>query len=196
MGRTIKLKNNNFFDDDALVEQIFSGNSEAEGPLYQKYNKKLLNGIKNKVINISDAEDIVQDTMIVAIVNIRNGKYVHNQTLYSYLTGIRRILLYTFYKNKKYYSPINNDVNIIDINIQPDSIEIINKKRINYIIQAIKDLDEKCKKLLKYSIFDGFKPEHIVKLMPELETPDKVYKRRFKCKEKIKRKIKKLMQHE
>lgn len=194
MSGIINMENNRFFDDDELIKLIISGNRDAEGNLFKKYYSKLLNKIASGFVNIEDAEDLAQDTFIIAIVNIKNGKYVHRQTLFSYLLGISWRLRHKYFKNKKFNSPINDNTNIIDFGWKNDDedIEIIEAKRINSIVQAIKSLDEPCRKLLTYSFFDGLKPRKIIKLMPELGTTVQISKKRDKCIEKIKRRVKKL----
>jgi DNA-directed RNA polymerase specialized sigma24 family protein len=196
MGNTINLMSNDFPNDDEIIKQILSGNKQEEDILYRKYYNRLIIIVAPGIINIDDVKDIVQDTMIIAITNIKNGKYTHKQTLFSYIQGISWILRKKFLKNTKYHSPINEYENIIEINYPQDSFEIIKEKRIGFIIQAVNSLDKVCNKLLTYSFFDKLKPRQIVGLMSEFDTSVQVSKKKFKCLEKLKRKINKIMQNE
>ncbi|NOX48630.1 MAG: sigma-70 family RNA polymerase sigma factor [Chlorobi bacterium] len=192
MDRIINIENTVSLEDDKLIVQILSGNINAENTLYKKYYPLILSKV-SPGIGIYDAEDIVQDTMVIVVTSIKNGKYIHKQALYSYISGISWNLRNKFFKNIKYNSPINEFENITEINCYPDSIEITKQKRIRFIIKALNNLDPLCDKLLTYSFFSGLKPRQIIGLMPEFNTSVQVTKRKYKCLEKLKRKVKKLM---
>jgi RNA polymerase sigma factor (sigma-70 family) len=188
--------NESFDNDDELVEQILSGMQTAVEKIYRKYYQRLLTKLMNYFINIEDAEDISQDTMIIVISSIKNRRYEHRGTLFSFIQGVSWRLYKKFVKGSIYHSPINENENVIDINYLSDDIEIEKEKRINFISQALKELDENCHDLLKYFFFDELKPRHIVNIMPELGTSEQVSKRKFKCLEKLRRRIQKMMKNE
>jgi len=197
MDNEIKnINRNNYDKDEAIVQQIKFGNQKAEDELYRKYYRKLISKLVNYNIDINDAEDLLQDTMIVVIARIKNGKYKHQGTLFPYIQGVSWRIYKKFVSNNKYHSIISDKENIIELNQDNDDIQIIKEKRIQYIIQAYRSLDVFCHDLLKYSYFDGLKPSQMVNILPNVETPEQISKRKYKCMEKLKRKTNKLMKNE
>lgn len=193
---TIQSMKKDEADDEILVRKITEGNRDAEDKLYRKYHSPLLSKLSEYFINIDDAEDLLQDTMIITLEKIKSGEYEHRGVLFSYISSISWRLYKKFYNSRIYKSPITNSENIISVELFNDGIEILTEKRISYIKHAFKLLDKTCKELLTYFIFDGLKPRYIISIMPEFDDTQQISRRKYKCFEKLERKVKKLMKNE
>ncbi len=76
-------------EDRALVRRILAGDAAAEDELVNRYRRGLL-AIARVRVGTLDAEDLVQDTMTAALVEIRRGDWKGQGPLAAYLSAILR----------------------------------------------------------------------------------------------------------
>jgi RNA polymerase sigma-70 factor, ECF subfamily len=97
--------------------------------IWETFNKELKAFVLNKIKNLADTEDLLQDVFIKIMQNLE--KVSHSENIRQYLYGIVRNAVYDYFKAKRYDSPNveaeaemsqeeNNDLNerIIDCCLQ------------------------------------------------------------------------------
>ena len=191
----------NNFDDEKLIALIIKGYKPAEEELFKRNMKELKGIVEHYCKDISEAEDLIQDTVITALEQIRNRKFEYQgKPIIAYLNGICKNLYRKNLRDGKYRSFITTSDILLDyiVSIDEDDqmeIEFIECER-NIIVKRVFDqLDPICEQLLIYYYYNDLKPRHIIKLMPGFSTTQAISRRKHKCLTKIKRNIKKLQKN-
>ena len=83
---------------DQLVRQAKEGNAEAFQELYRAYGKKILNYVYRMTGSRDEAEDLMQDTFVLAYRNLKSLK--ENARFQSWLFRIAQNNIYQRYRNR------------------------------------------------------------------------------------------------
>ncbi len=88
------------YNEQLLIEQLQSGQSESFWPLYDMYFKVIYNHIYYKTLNQSLTEDIVSDTFFKAFDKIKQFTYTTESSFRSWLYTIANNTLLDSYKKQ------------------------------------------------------------------------------------------------
>lgn len=83
---------------EQLVNRILLGDKTAETEMVYRYQKKLFNSIYSKAHDRELAEDIVQDTWVIALDKIRSSELKNKKKLESYISRIGSYQLIMSYR--------------------------------------------------------------------------------------------------
>jgi len=115
--------------DVELLHLFHDGNQNAIAVLFSRYKSKICYYIYPYVKSREITEDIYQEVIYKALVNLRRNKYSDKGKFYSWLLQIAKNHVIDYHrttKNKKYISYVINDdeeeINIFDI-LRHDSIQ-------------------------------------------------------------------------
>lgn len=86
-------------DERQIVDKILSGDEKTLRYFYRHFQPSLLSYIKNKIADISDAEEIMQDTFLAAIEGLRDFSF--KCQVFTYLCSIANHKIVDFYRKKK-----------------------------------------------------------------------------------------------
>lgn len=103
------MEQKNWKTDDQLVSEFMTGNEQAFDELLKRYQDKLYSYLQFTVRNDDMADDLFQETFVKAIVQIRQGKYVHNGKFGAWLTRIAHNLLIDVFRNEKVENYVYED---------------------------------------------------------------------------------------
>ena len=103
------MEQKNWKTDDQLVSEFMTGNEQAFDELLKRYQEKLYSYLQFTVRNDDMADDLFQETFVKAIVQIRQGKYVHNGKFGAWLTRIAHNLLIDVFRNEKVENYVYED---------------------------------------------------------------------------------------
>ena len=103
------MEQKNWKTDDQLVSEFMTGNEQAFDELLKRYQEKLYSYLQFTVRNDDMAHDLFQETFVKAIVQIRQGKYVHNGKFGAWLTRIAHNLLIDVFRNEKVENYVYED---------------------------------------------------------------------------------------
>lgn len=103
------MEQKNWKTDDQLVSEFMTGNEQAFDELLKRYQEKLYSYLQFTVRNDDMADDLFQETFVKAIVQIRQGKYVHNGKFGAWLTRIAHNLLIDVLRNEKVENYVYED---------------------------------------------------------------------------------------
>jgi len=82
-----------------LAQRAKNCDQEAWGRLYGSYRKSILGFFRGRIYDKSIAEDLCQDTFLLAYKNLRECKYDPTYSFSKYLQNIRSIILMRYYSN-------------------------------------------------------------------------------------------------
>lgn len=138
-------------NDQTLVDKIREGDGEALRHLYKKYYPVVLRLITQNSGDEQDAEDIYQEALIVLYEKVKDPNFKLSSSLKTFLYSISR--------NKWLYKLRQEGVGGISFDDVQDYIEVADEPQdfdsevIDYdemVGEALKKMDDTCRKLLEY----------------------------------------------
>lgn len=180
--------------DRQIVEYIRKGEDAEEKALVQLYkqNREIIIAhiIKNNG-NTEAAKDIFQDTLVIFCEQVKKRKFEYqSQTkIGTYLFLIaKRLWINELKKIKRDLNYRAQNAEISDSTNIPPLRKVLEKEK-QTLLHAIMDkLDEDCKRLLTYSIFEELSMQEICKRMG-YKNVDVVKSKKYKCKAYLKKQI-------
>jgi RNA polymerase sigma factor (sigma-70 family) len=173
-------------DDTALISYIRKGNAQAENLLYIKYYDALL--IYNKRIltrrDSHKAEDNLQDAIIVTIEKIRNGSYREQGELLAYMKKICEFSWLNKSRKKNILVKLTPEY----YEVFPEEEECFeNEEMLNCAEKALLKIDENCRSVLEAFYYKNMGMRELLNEFPFLSTIENAKRRKYKCKEKLKK---------
>jgi RNA polymerase sigma factor (sigma-70 family) len=176
-----------------LVKKISRGNRQAEDDLFTHFIEQIAWIVQTKLGSTHEGwKDVVGDTIIAALINLRQGKFnVNRGNLGSYIYGITRNKIRDYFKKKKKQDEKKiriDELSEIDVIIKDDSEldrNIIHEKALD----IINELPTKYGQVLKLIHCEGLSVKQISQRLNI--TPEEVSKRLWYGKQLIKKNYKK-----
>lgn len=146
-------------DEDPIVKAILVNDSNIIKLVYEQQFDKIRSMVHNFKHLQLDAEDVFQEGLTRAIVNVRKGSFKGDSAFSTYLYSIcNNICLKEYHKSKKMSSA---EVMDIEDEQQEDNFELL-----QLILQAKDILDEPCKTIIELRFgldgdIDNTRFEHI-----------------------------------
>ena len=131
--------------DEMLIKGLHSKQNEWVRLLYEKARPIIIRYALNNESSVDEAEDLVQNTVIIVYEQILLGKFVLSSSLTTYIYGIAKNLWLKELRKKRNLVVIHLDEVDFESENQDDLIE----SRLYKIEKAIKELDDKCQEILK-----------------------------------------------
>jgi RNA polymerase sigma-70 factor (ECF subfamily) len=141
--------------DEELVVSFAEGNNHAFTELIERHKQTLYSYIRYTIGNIGEAEDIFQDTIMKAIITIRQGKYTETGKFKPWLMRIAHNLVIDYFRRKKNENTVSNDDYEMDLFNNPsyseDTVEAVMvqkqvfsdvKKLVDYLPDAQREVLE------------------------------------------------------
>ena len=132
-----------------------------------------------------DAEDLLQDALVVLWQNVRKPHFVLSSKISTYLMAVvKNQWLKQLSKNGR----MTGEENIIPQNhsVNPDQGKIMDMKHLG---KALEELDENCRKLLMMFYFDGYDMETIARTM-NFANADTAKAKKYQCFKKLEQLVK------
>ncbi len=170
-----------------LVEGILNNNREIFGYIYQQNFERIRNMVLNFKNLSLDADDVFQEGLTRAVINIRQGRFAGESSFATYLYGIcRNICLKDYQKNKNMYPAALMEMT----EEQEDETYFEN---LNMVLAAKEKIDETCRKIIDYrfGIAEGAKQNGMMRFDAVAEklgiTADNARQRFGRCLKKLKK---------
>jgi RNA polymerase sigma-70 factor (ECF subfamily) len=176
-----------------LVKKISRGNRQAENDLFTHFIEQIAWIVRTKLGSPhEDWKDVVSDTIIAALVNLRQGKFnVNRGNLGSYIYGITRNKIRDYFKNKKKQDEKKiriDELSEIDMIKKEDDSELDRKIIHEKALDIINELPTKYGQVLKLMHYEGLSVKQISQRLDI--TPEEVSKRLWYGKQLIKKNYK------
>ena len=131
--------------DEVLIEGLHTKQNEWVQILYNKARPIIIRYALNNDSTIDEAEDLVQNTVIIVYEQILLGKLVLTSSLTTYIYGIAKNLWLKELRKKRHLVVLPLD----DTDFENESQDESREYRLNQLQKAIEELDVKCQEILK-----------------------------------------------
>lgn len=151
---------------ERLIELCKSGNQSAQLEVYNRYFKAMYNTALRIVKNRFEAEDIMQDSFLLAFTKLDSLKDVT-----TFGSWLKRIVvnnsIYHFRKNSKYENvPLDNVMYKVENNDDGiDSNDECSNLKVNHVLEAMKALKDNYRISLNLHLIEGYDYEEICEIM-------------------------------
>lgn len=155
-------------DERILIEMHRNGDSKALGILLEQNKKFLFRVINNIVRNQMDAEDILHDVFLKAIIRINNDGYIDQGTLKAWLKTIAHNLSINFILKKSKITMVSlppletYQVPFGYISLDPEKI-VIKKEDEHFLKILVNKLPKKQREVVVLRIYHDLKFREIEK---------------------------------
>lgn len=180
-----------FFSDRQYIERIRLNDREVLGEIFLKYQGMVFNYVLKHGGKETDAEDILQEAIIVLWQKVNAGNFQLTSRLGTYLMGIaKNKWLAQLRKDKRLTSDDNREDPVDD---NPSSLErLLTDEKIKLVRRALEVIQPLCKKLLILFYFEEKNMNDIAKIMNFANT-DVVKSKKYQCKKALEEVIQKEM---
>ena len=150
---------------EQLAELCLSGNQKAQLEIYNRYYKAMYNTSFRIVKDSFEAEDIMQDSFLVAFTKLGELK-----DLKTFGAWLKRIVInnsiYHFNKSNKYANvPIDNVLHKVEDNQSIGSDNGYANLRAQQVLKAMNELKENYRIGLTLNLIEGYDYEEICEIM-------------------------------
>ena len=176
------LKFSNSLDRD-LIQRIKANDRTVLGELFQKYQRMISGYILKNGGDQNDAEDIIQETVIVLWQKVNSDSLHLTVKLGTYLQAIAKNKWMAELRKRRKISAQDISENLSDGN--PSSLDdLVNEERIEYVRKALDMLQPICRKLLLLYYFEEKSMNQIAKIL-ELANADVAKSKKYQCKKNL-----------
>lgn len=144
------MKPNLFFlsDDQRILDLMREGDEEALATLFQQNKRVITSFVMRNNGSEEDAEDVLQDSVIIVWERVRTGRYEHSAKLSTFLFAVAKNV-WSRKRMRKLREPAGEFDNntLMDAALSPLE-EMIDSEQSKAIADALDVLGEPCKSLL------------------------------------------------
>ena len=172
----------NLFGDRQIIERIKANDHSVLGELFLHYKKMVFTYIKSHGGCEADAEDMLQEAVIVLWQNVCSGKFELTSKIGTYLTAVAKNKWMAEMRKRKKYSddslPELSDGN-------PSSLDmLLEEEKIANIRRALEAIQPVCKKLLMLFYFEERSLEEIAGIM-NFSNANVAKSKNYQCKKSL-----------
>lgn len=148
--------------DKKILDGIRHGNDDkALSQLYDKPLKKIRQYVLKNNGNLDDANDIFQDAVIILFKQVHSNKYDENHDITGFLYSVARNLWISKVKREKriVLKEMGEESNLSDHN--NSLADLIGREKSEALRKVFEQLNENCRKLLHYAIYEKLSMKEI-----------------------------------
>ena len=176
------LKFSNSLDRE-FIQRIKANDRTILGELFMKYQRMISVYVLKNGGDKNDAEDIIQETIIVLWQKVNSDSLQLTVKLGTYLLAIAKNKWMAELRKRRKISPQDIRENISNGN--PSSLDnLVNEEKIEYVRKALEMLQPICKKLLLLYYFEEKNMKEIAKIL-NLANADVAKSKKYQCKKNL-----------
>lgn len=176
------LKFSNSLDRE-FIQRIKANDRTVLGELFMKYQRMISVYVLKNGGDKNDAEDIIQETIIVMWQKVNSDSLQLTVKLGTYLLAIAKNKWMAELRKRRKISPQDISENISNGN--PSSLDdLVNEEKIEYVRKALEMLQPICKKLLLLYYFEEKNMKEIAKIL-NLANADVAKSKKYQCKKNL-----------
>lgn len=174
------------YADEEIITMIQAGNEKALVHLYQCYHKMVKNYVVQNSGDEEDADDILQDTLVIVWEKIITGMFVlqANVQLSTYIFAVMKNLWLKRLRKKSKISA--TEIEEYDL---PEESDEGQQEQYEIVAQCLKELGETCQQLLTHFYFEKMNMEEIATLM-NFANAQTAKAKKYQCQKKLEEIIK------
>jgi RNA polymerase sigma factor (sigma-70 family) len=141
------------YSDSHIIESLLSGNDDRViSSLYQDVFPSVKNYIVSNSGDEEEAYDLFQDAMVLLYNQVRKGEFSEKYKIRGFLYTVSRNLWINRTKRLNRNTSLEslNNIEIVEDNVFDN---IVSKEKRELVLKVFELLDEKCKEILKCSVF-------------------------------------------
>lgn len=184
LGRAFKSKESQM-DNQAFFDAL----GKAETSAIQLLARKISYGVKlaatNAGLRPEDAEEILNDAMVITITNIREGKFQFMEfSPATYATGVARKLVANRIRTQK---PRSQELENLPLVSELDPEKYLKDKERQSIVGALLEkLEKTCRQLIQLKYFQPLRDQEIIdRRITEFTTVNSLKSKRSQCLKKL-----------
>jgi RNA polymerase sigma factor (sigma-70 family) len=157
------MKPNLFFlnDDAKLLEMMKQGEEEALTVIYRQNRKAIISFVMRNSGASDDAEDVLQESVIILWERVRSGRFEQNAKLGTFLFAVAKNV-WSRKRMKKFREPASDFENDQFDSAEPSQLEeMIDSERSKEVAGAMERLGEPCRTLLTLYYWEEHSQEEI-----------------------------------
>ena len=172
-----------FFTDAAFIERIRANDRKVLGEIFLKYEKLVATFVKRHNGSAEDAEDILQESIIVLWRRAIQPEFQLTSKLGTYLLAIAKNIWLAELRKRKQTTDIEDLNNFSDNN--PSSLErLLQDEKTSMIENAMNKLQKICKEILLLFYFDERSMREIATLL-DFAGADVAKAKKYQCKKAL-----------
>lgn len=180
--------------DRAVIERIRRNDRRVLGELFVDYEKLIVNHIRANGGNLDDAQDILQETIIVLWQNVISGKFELTSKISTYLVAVAKNKWLVELRRRKRLVDDNPVQQMTDGN--PSLLEqMVDDEHLERVRQALDQIQPICKQILLLFYFEERSMEEIAKMM-NFSNMNVAKSKKYQCKKALQEVISQLMPEE
>jgi RNA polymerase sigma factor (sigma-70 family) len=177
------MLNLKYFSDRQIIQRIKENDRTVLGEIYIKYEKPVHSYIKKHGGDNFDAEDMLQESIIVLWQNVNNGKFDLSSKLGTYLVAVAKNKWRAQLRKSNKISGSELPESSTNPNENPLQL-ILTEEKENIIKKAFKLIHPICKQLLMLFYFEERSLEEITKILKFANT-DVTKSKKYQCKKSL-----------
>lgn len=169
-----------------IVDKIRNGDEKALVQLYKENRKPIWNYIIRNSGTTDDAEDMLQEALIVLWERVRTGRFEYTAKLSTFIYATVKNLWSRELARKRREQPATEELEYIIGNDNPSAIDrLLETEQAEKIRWALNRIGEPCKKLLTLYYWEELSMEEIAEEMG-FANADTAKSKKYQCKEMLK----------
>jgi len=177
------MLNKIFLSDKEIIRRIQENDRTILGELFITNERAITSYIKRNGGNSSDAQDLLQEAIIILWQNINAAKFELSAKVSTYLFAIAKNKWMAESRRQKKYD--HNVINIEERANDSNSLnELISDEEKNIVTEALEQLQPPCKELLLLFYFEERKMADIAEIL-NFANSDVAKAKKYQCKKSL-----------
>jgi RNA polymerase sigma factor (sigma-70 family) len=174
-----------FLTDDArILEMIREGDEEALVTLYRMNRKAVTSYVCRNNGNTDDAEDMLQEALVVLWERVRSGKFQHTAQLSTFIFATVKNMWLRQLARMRREQPMSVDLESLADGERSALDVMIESEQARKVADALETLGDPCKKLLVLFYWEELSMEQIAADMG-FANADTVKSKKYQCKKAL-----------
>jgi RNA polymerase sigma factor (sigma-70 family) len=179
-------------DDSKLLDALRNGNDQVLAELFQKNRRPITSLVLRNQGTEDDAEDILQEALIVLWEKIRSGSFEYQAQLSTYIYATAKNIWFRRLARRRHEFPATNaDFETATKDATPLE-ELEENERITAVQHAMEQIGNPCRDILLFYYWEGQSMEEIA-LKLGFANADTMKSKKYQCKKMLERLVKRVL---
>ncbi len=180
-----------FSSDENILERIREGDEKVLVTLYNANKRMIISFITKHNGTLEDAEDMLQEVLVIFWQKVRSGKYEHAAKISTFLYATVRNLWFRKLSQTKKIISINDEVETLPSEEHSIISILIEKETIDAVQIALQKLGEPCKTILLLFYWEESSMEEIAQ-RTGFANAETVKSKKYQCKKMLEKLLEKV----
>ena len=173
----------NFFLEHVFIERIRVNEREVLGELYLRYEKMVFSYIRNHGGSTEDAEDLLQEALVVLWQKVNSGTFELKSKLSTYIMAVVKNMWMAEHRKKYHQNRDEFPLQVSDSN--PGTLDtLVENEQIQIVHQALKEISDLCRQLLSMFYFEEKPLDDLVQILGFANT-NVAKSKKYQCKKAL-----------